>query len=477
MPVKKEREYRTLVAPLVAQSSGEKRIQSECYVEGYATTFNAPYLLYEFEDGTKIYERIDAHALDSADMSDVIMQYDHEGRVFARQSNNTLILEPDVKGLFVAADLSRTDLARGLYQDISAGMITKMSWAFTVAEESYDRETHTRTILKIKKVYDVSAVSIPANNDTEISARAFASRSYERERQELEAQGYMLSWWLNKRCIYPQIVATGTNQYLINLMVKNNCGSAAGTKRRFPLLTFLAQETIDGVAVEYANEVYAQLGQEVKARAQAGKLGYDILLNERERLFGFYLYKGNDLTATNTEGNTPCIFSRDFDNVNEQEYTASIENCGNFIYVQGAADDDGSQPVTTVDGEGATGLDLVEVFCDATDIARKYQQGETEVTIPLNTYIAMLKTRGGAELENYGKNINFVSTINTNSNLKFKADFDLGDRITCKETKWGIQIDARITEVTETYQKGEETIEATFGDSLPTLVDQIRKVR
>lgn len=287
----------------------------------------------------------------------------------------------------------------------------------------------------------------------------------------------MLSWWLNKRCIYPQIVATGTNQYLINFMVKNNCGSAAGTKRRFPLLTFLAQETIDGVAVEYANEVYAQLGQEVKARAQAGKLGYDILLNERERLFGFYLYKGNDLTATNTEGNTPCIFSRDFDNVNEQEYTASIENCGNFIYVQGAADDDGSQPVTTVDGEGATGLDLVEVFCDATDIARKYQQGETEVTIPLNTYIAMLKTRGGAELENYGKNINFVSTINTNSNLKFKADFDLGDRITCKETKWGIQIDARITEVTETYQKGEETIEATFGDSLPTLVDQIRKVR
>ena len=195
--------------------------------------------------------------------------------------------------------------------------------------------------------------------------------------EQLDAQGYMLSWWLNKRCIYPQIVATGTNQYLINLMVKNNCGSAAGTKRRFPLLTFLAQETIDGVAVEYANEVYAQLGQEVKARAQAGKLGYDILLNEREGLFGFYLYKGNDLTATNTEGNTPCIFSKDFDNVNEQEYTASIENCGNFIYVQGAADDDGSQPVTTVDGEGATGLDLVEVFCDATDIARKYQQGET----------------------------------------------------------------------------------------------------
>lgn len=295
--------------------------------------------------------------------------------------------------------------------------------------------------------------------------------------EQIEAQGYMLSQWLNKRCISPQIVTTATNQSIINTMVKNNCGSSASTKRRFPRFIMLAQENIAGSTVEYANEVYAKLGQEVKARAQAGKLGYDILINERSRQYGFYLYKGKDLTAKNSEGNTPCIFSRDFDNVNEQEYTASIENCGNFIYIQGAADDSGSQPVTTVDGEGASGLELTEVFCDATDIARKYQSGETEVTIPLNTYLQMLKTRAAAELENYGKIINFVSTINTNSNLKFKQDFDLGDRITCKETKWGIQIDARITEVTETYQKGAEEIEATFGDSLPTLVDQIRKVR
>ena len=183
MPVKKEREYRTVAAPL-SVAAAAKRIDTEYYVEGYATTFDKPYLLYEFEDGTKFYERIDAHALDGADMSDVIMQYDHEGRVFARESNNTLILIPDHKGLLIAADLSKTDLARGLYRDIEAGMITKMSWAFTVSEESYDRATRTRTILKIKKVYDVSAVSIPANGDTEIAARNFASRSYEAEKQE-----------------------------------------------------------------------------------------------------------------------------------------------------------------------------------------------------------------------------------------------------------------------------------------------------
>lgn len=183
MPIKQEREYRALAAPLSVQQAA-KRIDTDYYVEGYATTFDKPYLLYEL-DGVKFYERIDAHALDGADMSDVIMQYDHEGRVFARQSNKTLILVPDHKGLLVAADLGRTDLARGLYQDIDAGMINKMSWAFTVKEEIYDRATHTRTILKIKKVYDVSAVSIPANGDTEISARNFARRSYEAEKQEL----------------------------------------------------------------------------------------------------------------------------------------------------------------------------------------------------------------------------------------------------------------------------------------------------
>ena len=163
--------------------------------------------------------------------------------------------------------------------------------------------------------------------------------------------------------------------------------------------------------------------------------------------------------------------------MNEQEYTVSTENCGNYIYVQGAADDNGIQPIVTVDGEGASGLELTEVFCDAADIVRKYQNDGEEVVIPYDTYLQMLVTRGNAELEKYGKIINFVSAINTNSNLKFKRDFNLGDRVTCKEKKWGIQIDARITEVLEIYQKGGERIEVTFGDSLPTLEDQIRKVR
>lgn len=136
-------------------------------------------------DGIKYYEMIDRHALDGAEMSDIILQYDHSGKVFARKSNSTLIVEPDNNGLFICADLSKSAAGKDLYEEISNGLVTRMSWAFTVAEDDYNRDTRTRTIKKVKKVYDVSAVSIPANDDTEISARSYAKGVFDIEKQEL----------------------------------------------------------------------------------------------------------------------------------------------------------------------------------------------------------------------------------------------------------------------------------------------------
>ncbi len=141
-------------------------------------------MLYEI-DGIKYYEKIDRNALEGADISDVIMQYDHQGKVLARLSNSTLGLEVDDKGLFIYADLSKSQEARELYEEIKNGLVTKMSWAFTVADEEYDKETRTRIIKRIKKVYDVSAVSIPANDGTIISARSFINGVIEKEQQEL----------------------------------------------------------------------------------------------------------------------------------------------------------------------------------------------------------------------------------------------------------------------------------------------------
>lgn len=195
MPVKlNEREYRAM--PVLAPSEN-KRLDSEFYVEGAASTMGAPYELYEF-DGVKYYEMIDINAFQGADMSDVIMQYDHEGRVLARQKNNTLIIEPQGSILFVAADLSKSNAAKDMYHDIKAGLIDKMSFAFTVAEDSYDQKTHTRIIKRIKKVYDVSAVSIPANASTDISARSYAEGRHEAERlEQLERRKKILKLKIN----------------------------------------------------------------------------------------------------------------------------------------------------------------------------------------------------------------------------------------------------------------------------------------
>ena len=155
-----------------------RAVDEEMVVEGYATTFDEPYTLYE-DDEIRVMEQIDAHAFDDTDMADVIMQYDHEGRVFARIANGTLKLTPDEHGLHVRADLGGTEIGRQLYEEIKGGYTNKMSFGFTVAADEELRKdedgktTYLRTITSIRKLYDVSAVSLPANNATEISARAF----------------------------------------------------------------------------------------------------------------------------------------------------------------------------------------------------------------------------------------------------------------------------------------------------------------
>lgn len=189
MPIKTDREYRAMNLLL---PTAEKRLDSEFYVEGFATTFNDPYVLYEY-DGIQYKEQVDRNAFQSADLTDIIMQYDHSGRVYARNKmgggkSPTLIAEPQESGFFVAADLSRSDGAKQLYADMASGLIYKMSWAFSVAEDSYDRETHTRTILRVKKVYDVSAVSYPANPNTDISARSWLDGVIEAEKREAQAR-------------------------------------------------------------------------------------------------------------------------------------------------------------------------------------------------------------------------------------------------------------------------------------------------
>lgn len=189
----------------------------EMVVEGYATTFNQPYELFRMDRWT-VREQVDPHAFDEADMADVIMQYNHEGRVFARTGNGTLTIRTDDAGLHIRADLSGTELGRQVFNEIRGGYTTKMSFGFKVAEdaqtETENKETGEvdilRTITKISKLYDVSAVSIPANDATSISARTdgegviaevaeeISKREAERERRERQKQKIRIMLEVNR---------------------------------------------------------------------------------------------------------------------------------------------------------------------------------------------------------------------------------------------------------------------------------------
>ena len=174
--ISKGREYRDLQLTIV--EGGEPSYR----VEGYATTYNEPYLLYTIpgDNPVEVYEQVDRHAFDGADMSDVIMQYDHQGRVFARISNNTLVLDKDAeKGLLINAYLGGTTLGKQLYEEIKGGYTNKMSFGFTVDGDnlqdisSGSQVKYMRTITHVAKLFDVSAVSLPANDATSISARNY----------------------------------------------------------------------------------------------------------------------------------------------------------------------------------------------------------------------------------------------------------------------------------------------------------------
>lgn len=162
----------TRALSVFSSATDAKRIDTERYVEGFAARYE-PYILYYDYDNQPVYERFERGCFDGCDMSDIIFQYDHAGRVLARTSNGSLLVSVEEDGLFMAADLNRTENARNLYEDIDAGMVTKMSWRFRTGNYYYDKDTRTIVHLTVKKVYDVSAVSIPANDNTEINARAW----------------------------------------------------------------------------------------------------------------------------------------------------------------------------------------------------------------------------------------------------------------------------------------------------------------
>ena len=181
-----KREYRSFGGFDTVQNEQDDKLT----LRGVPIVFNRPTVLWEC-DGIEYKEVIAPGALDGCDMSDFILNRNHgmnDGTVYARTRNGSLRYEIAPTGVSIEADLDAEDERhKNLHRDVCKGRVDKMSFSFIVRESSYDRETHTRTILKIKKLYDVSAVDFPAYNDTSLTtARDFFSAEHAKEFKALE---------------------------------------------------------------------------------------------------------------------------------------------------------------------------------------------------------------------------------------------------------------------------------------------------
>lgn len=177
----KEKEIRKLDLQFRAENTDDGKME----IKGYAAVFNSP----ETYSYTEV---IDEKAFDEADMSDVVLRYNHNDNfmVLARTRNKSLDLKVDEKGLFMDATLQDNITEhKNIFNAIASGLIDKQSFAFTVEEDDYDYDTDTRTIKRIGKVFDVSVVDQPFYNATDVSvARDINNSEFLERRKEIREQ-------------------------------------------------------------------------------------------------------------------------------------------------------------------------------------------------------------------------------------------------------------------------------------------------
>ena len=286
--------------------------------------------------------------------------------------------------------------------------------------------------------------------------------------EQIEVQGKFLTHWVGNRLLQKSVVSSLPTHELLSSIVQENLITPSDPRRIIPNLTLANMSSLVSEPVNCSCAAYTNALDTCSERAKLAKLGFKIITDLKQKKHFFLVYKGLDRTSGQTE-NAICIFSPDFDNVLSQEYTHSVENVATAAYVGGEETEGEPRLVVEVSDDAQTGLDRIEYFDDSSTISRSYTEDGVEQQLSLEDYLALLTARGHGVLDQKTESLSFSSHIDTHANLAYKADFDLGDRVTCVNKRWGIRIDARITEIIESYESGKEELEITFGVSIPSL--------
>jgi len=304
----------------------------------------------------------------------------------------------------------------------------------------------------------------------------------------LEVKGKFLTNYLDRRISWDRVNFDGKAEVLMRNLVLQNAINPTNINRKIPNLTLGSLKGFNE-EIKYQNS-FGNIIECLENISNTNNLGYRNLLDIRNRKILFNVYKGVDRTINNGTI-APCIFSRNFENILEQEYTDSLNNYRNTTLIAGAGE--GKDRKLTSIGN-TKGLDRFELYVDARDLNDKEEKkkivvdrdeegnvtGEHEETyeveIPWDRYEPQLLQRGKEKLEEYKEIQTFDSKINVLGNNKYKVDFDLGDIVTVVDKKWGIKIDVRITEIEETYEDKGLGVNVTFGNNIPTIITKIKQL-
>lgn len=307
-------------------------------------------------------------------------------------------------------------------------------------------------------------------------------------REYLEIKGKFLTNYLDRRISWDRVNFTGKTEELMRKLVNDNIISPSNINRKIPNL-ILGEIKNYAEDIKYQNS-FGNVLEQLENLSNTSNLGYRNLLDIKNRKIIFDIYKGVDRTVNQTSI-APCIFSRDFENILEQEYTDSLNNYRNTTLIAGAGEGT-ARKITSI--EKAQGLDRFEMYVDARDImdteekkkivtetdeegnVTEHEETE-EVEIPWERYEPQLLQRGREKLAECTEINTFDSKINVLGNNVYKKDFDLGDVVTVLDKKWEIRIDTRITEIEEIYEEKGQDINVIFGNNIPTIIDKIKQVR
>lgn len=278
--------------------------------------------------------------------------------------------------------------------------------------------------------------------------------------EQVIVKGVLLQGILSRRVIYPptgQSHLTFINtkaETILKGLVSTQIVNSLDSNRKINNLTIL-QDLNRGPQLTTSHR-FQKLSEEVEAISKESGLGWNISLNTQNSTFVFDVYEGLDRTAGN--GSNPhAIFSTEYNNLESQRYVESDFNKATSILVAGQGEGVDRELYEKTLGE--TGLERFEEFVDARDA----------------TSTQVLESRADAKLLEMSGELAFEGMILTSSNLKYEQDYDLGDIVTVINKKWGIQLNTRIIEITEIYERDKGLrIEPVFGNTVPTLAKRIK---